>query len=170
MATSVRLLDDPVLRKVCDPVDIWEAHVLHDIENLLKEMHETMVAERGIGLAANQIGRSLRIFIKKDGDSFKEFINPKILSKEELVDFEGEGCLSIPGTSATTQRYRKLTLTWQDRTGTTHEGQFEDMDAFAVQHEIDHLDGKLYVDQFKPLKRDMVVKKHKKYLKLSRRV
>lgn len=148
---------------------MWEADGLHDIDGLLKEMHETMVAERGIGLAANQIGRSLRIFIKKTENGYQEFINPLILSAEEEVAFEGEGCLSIPGAVATTKRFRKLRLQWQDRTGTTHEGSFEDMDAFAIQHEIDHLNGKLYVDQFGPLKRDMVVKKHKKFLKLSGR-
>ena len=169
MALAVRLLDDPVLRKPCDPVDLWTGEVLLDIDALLKEMHETMLEERGIGLAANQVGHSLRIFILKDGDSsYKTFINPEIYDQVNLVDFEGEGCLSIPGASATTKRYQQVTLRWVDREGTTHEGVFTDMEAFAVQHEIDHLDGKLYVDQFKPLKREMVVKKHKKFMKLRR--
>jgi len=147
---------------------MWTAEVLLDIDKLLEEMHATMKAERGIGLAANQIGRSLRIFILRDGEGYKAYINPEITDKSELVDFEGEGCLSIPGTMATTKRYRKVTMKWIDREGTNKEEIFEDMGAFAVQHEIDHLDGKLYVDQFGPLKREMVVKKHKKFLKLRR--
>jgi len=166
MPTRVRLLDDPVLRKPCDPVDPWTAEVLLGIDELLKEMHETMLAERGIGLAANQVGRSLRIFILRDGEKeYKAYINPEILSQEELVDFEGEGCLSIPGATSTTKRYRRLRLKWVDKEGTTSEADFEDMGAFAVQHEMDHLNGKLYIDQFGPLKKEMVVKKHKKYLK-----
>lgn len=168
MATSVRLIDDPVLRKPCDPVDPWIAEVLLDIDKLLEEMHQTMIAERGIGLAANQIGRSLRIFILKEGDGYNAFINPEIVEQTDLVDFEGEGCLSIPGAMATTKRYQQVVLRWVDREGTTREGVFMDMEAFAVQHEMDHLDGKLYVDQFKGLKKEMLVKKHKKFIKFRR--
>jgi peptide deformylase len=168
MATSVRLIDDPVLRKPCDPVDPWTAEVLLNIDDLLREMHETMRAENGIGLAANQIGRSLRIFILKSELSYKAFINPELLHVSELVDFETEGCLSIPGAIAATKRYRKVRLRWIDKEGTNQEADFENMDAFAIQHEMDHLDGKLYVDQLKPLKRDMVIKKHKKFVKFRR--
>lgn len=160
----IRLLDDPVLRTRCEPVDPV-AIVLHDLDNLLEAMHTTMKAENGIGLAANQIGRSLRIFILKDNDAYKEFINPEIVSQSDLVDFENEGCLSIPGVAANTKRYSKLTLKWLDREGTTKEQNFENMEAFAVQHEMDHLNGKLYIDQFGPLKRDMTIKKYRKFVK-----
>jgi peptide deformylase len=130
-------------------------------------MYQTMIAERGIGLAANQIGFKLRIFILKNKTTtgYDEYINPEVLSEEELTTFENEGCLSIPGTNAKTQRFRKLKLRWQDRHGTTLEGDFENMDAFAVQHEMDHLNGKLYIDQLSPVKRNMVLKKHKKFLR-----
>jgi peptide deformylase len=126
-----------------------------------------MIAEHGMGLAANQVGWLLRIFILKDNsaEGFREYINPEVLSQEELVDFEGEGCLSIPGATANTKRFRKLSLVWQDRHGATYTDEFLDMKAFAVQHEMDHLDGKLYVDQLGPMKRSLVLGKHKKFLR-----
>lgn len=167
MPSSVKLIGDAVLRTPCKPLTVDNG--LTFIDDLLVEMHDSMKAESGIGLAANQIGHSVRVFILKREDSYREFINPEILLQEELVDFEGEGCLSIPGAVATTKRFRKLRLKWTDRAGTTIEEDFLDMQAFAVQHEMDHLNGKLYVDQFGPLKREMVVKKHKKFLKLRSR-
>ena len=167
MSHPVRLLDDPMLRKPCIPVDPV-AIILQDLDNLLAAMHTTMKEEKGIGLAANQIGAEWRIFILKDNDSYREFINPEIVSQTNLVDFEGEGCLSIPGVVANTKRYSKLTLKWIDRQGTNREENFEDMGAFAVQHEMDHLNGKLYIDQFGPLKREMVVKKYRKFIKFRK--
>lgn len=161
MQLNVRLIGDPVLRKVCDTL-----HTLEGIDALLEEMHRAMVSEQGIGLAANQVGHSVRVFILKDGDSFKEFINPEVITQSELVDFENEGCLSIPGAFANTKRFKHVRLKWIDRQGRTQEEDFLDTQAFAIQHEMDHLNGKLYVDQFGPLKREMVVKKHKKFLKL----
>jgi peptide deformylase len=132
-------------------------------------MNETMKAEGGIGLAANQIGHSLRIFILKREATYDEYINPKILSKKELVDFEGEACLSIPGVSAITKRYRGLELEWTDKNGTKKSEAFEGLKAFAIQHEMDHLDGKLYIDQFGPVKRSLLLGKHIKYLREMRR-
>jgi peptide deformylase len=106
--------------------------------------------------------------LKKD-ESFEEYINPEVLEASDLVDFENEVCLSIPGAFATTKRFKRLKLRWEDQNGIKKEGEFLDLQAFAVQHEMDHLDGKLYVDQFGPLKRQMVVAKHKKFLRLFRR-
>jgi peptide deformylase len=139
----------------------------YTLDSFLLDMYQTMIAEKGIGLAANQIGWKLRIFILKNETigGFDEYINPEILSQEELVDFENEACLSVPGASAKTKRFLKLKLQWQDRQGTTLEGNFENMDAFAVQHEMDHLNGKLYIDQLGPVKRSMVLKKHKKFVR-----
>jgi peptide deformylase len=162
MPEKVRLITDPVLRKVCEPVNTLDMLFL---VGLLDTMNETMRAEGGIGLAANQIGQSVRVFILKDGDSYKEYINPEVTSQLNLVPFEGEACLSIPGTSAVTKRFKNLALTWLDRDGIKKEGLFEDLQAFAVQHEMDHLNGKLYVDQFGPLRRDLVLTKHRKFLR-----
>ena len=163
MSEKVRLITDPVLRKVCEPVDPTADPMF--IIGLLEVMNETMRAENGIGLAANQIGHSLRIFILKEGESYREYINPEIISQSELVAFKGEACLSIPGTFSTTKRYNHISLTWLDKHGIKIEGNFEDMGAFTVQHEMEHLQGKLYVDQFGPVKRDLVLSKHRKFLK-----
>jgi peptide deformylase len=163
MPEQVRLIDDPILRKKCEPVNVVDDAMF--IEGLLDAMHETMIIEKGIGLAANQIGHSVQVFILKEGVAYREYINPEVVIQEELVDFVGEGCLSIPGTQGTTKRYRKLYLKWVDKRGNPQGRAFENMDAFAVQHEMDHLNGKLYVDQFGPLKKDMVLTKHRKYLR-----
>jgi len=165
MPEKVRLVNDPILRKVCEPVNLN----IISVQGLLDLMEETMKAENGIGLAANQIGHSYMVFILKNEDSYQAYCNPEILSQDELVDFEGEGCLSIPGAMATTKRYRKLTLSWQDQHGVSMQADFQDMKAFAVQHEMDHLHGKLYIDQFGPIKKDVILRKHNKFLRESRR-
>lgn len=167
MATSVRLIDDPVLRIPCSPLSTDNG--LDLIDDLLAEMNATMVAENGVGLAANQIGRSVRVFILKQGSSYDEFINPEILEASNPDKYLNEGCLSIPGVSAETTRFLTVNLRWADKQGVVHERVLKDQDAVRVQHEMDHLNGKLYVDQFGPVKRDMIVKKHKKYLKFRSR-
>lgn len=173
MLRRVVLEGSSVLRTKCPAYPLEKIHEIMaastngDLNALLLDMHQTMVAENGMGLAANQVGWLLRIFILKDNslNGHCEYINPEVMSQEELVDFEGEGCLSIPGVTANTKRFNKLKLVWQDRLGTTHTGDFEGMKAFAVQHEMDHLNGKLYVDQFGPIKKSLVLGKHKKYLR-----
>jgi peptide deformylase len=162
MTEKVRLLSDPVLRKKCEQVDTSDATFL---EGLLDAMHETMKAEDGIGLAANQIGMPVQVFILKDGESYKEYINPRFEWWDEPVVFATEACLSIPGTFAPTDRFNRCELSWQDRKGNACKGTFEGLQSFAVQHEMDHLLGKLYIDQLKPLRRDMVLSKHRKYLR-----
>jgi peptide deformylase len=173
MLREVLLAGDDRLREACTSMPLEEIQTAlteppeETLGELLLDMFQTMIAEKGMGLAANQIGYLLPIFILKDETSrgYNEYINPEILSQEELVDFENEGCLSIPGVTAKTKRFRKLRLRWQDKEGTTHEDNFEDLQSFAVQHEMDHLNGRLYVDQFSPLMRSIVLKKHKKYLR-----
>jgi peptide deformylase len=163
MPERVRLVSDSVLRTPCDPVNFLEDHTF--IVGLLEAMNETMVASNGVGLAANQIGVSVKVFILKNETSFNEFINPEILSQSDLVPFEGEACLSIPGALATTKRYSTLKLKWFDRFGIEKQETFTGFRAFAVQHEMDHLNGKLYIDQLGPVKRSLVLSKHQKFLK-----
>lgn len=139
------------------------------LEQLLKDMYDTMTAANGLGLAANQIGYTIRLFILKhnaDG-GYREYFNPEVTAQDELVTFENEGCLSLPGITAATKRYSKLSLKWEDKTGKINTGEFEGIMAFAVQHEMDHLNGKLYIDQFSPLMRAMLLKKHQKYLRYN---
>jgi peptide deformylase len=163
---KIKLLDDPILRQVCIEVP----HNM-DINNIIKEMHEAMVDEKGIGIAANQLGYSYRIFLLKSSQEpgYEVFVNPEIISSKDEVDFEGEGCLSIPGTSSTTRRFNALVLKWKDNDSKINERLFEGIDAFAVQHEMDHLNGKLYIDQFGQTKRQLIVSRHKKFLRRSSR-
>lgn len=168
MTTKVKMMSDPVLRQVCGD---WSDDAGIDKAALLEEMRETMLAEGGIGLAANQIGYPVKVFILKDESpkGYEAFFNPVLLEVTEPVKFEGEGCLSIPGVTATTERFKYATLRWTDESGTEHSRKFQDMGAFAVQHEMDHLYGILYIDQFGPVKRQLIVSKHKKHVRLVRR-
>lgn len=165
MPEKVRLISDPALRVQCTRINVST----YPIDALLTRMYDTMCAERGIGLAANQIGETVQVFILKYEDSYQEYINPSFTILTDLVDFEGEACLSIPGTSATTKRYKVVGLNWQDRNGKSQYSIFTDLRAFAVQHEMDHLQGKLFIDAFGSLKRDLVLGKHRKYLREIRR-
>jgi len=141
------------------------------IDDLLWDMKETMLHAQGVGLAANQIGLEVALFILKDDAltaGYMEYISPTIINAEELVDFENEGCLSVPGVSGTTKRYNKIRLTYQVRNGMFLIEEFTGQKAFAVQHEMDHLSGKLYIDQFGPVRKSMLLKKHKKFVRGQR--
>jgi peptide deformylase len=165
MTEKVRLVGDPALSTLCAEV-APEQLSAEKLSPLIQSMTETMRAENGVGLAANQIGHTIRLFILRNEDgSVSEYVNPVILGADELVPFQGEGCLSIPGVSTTTKRYNNLTLYWLDRNGKEHKQDFKGMRAFAVQHEMDHLNGKLYLDLFGPVKRDLIMRKYKKSLK-----
>jgi peptide deformylase len=176
MLRNVALSGSKILRVRC-PERTLEEIVVFLLENheaslsdTLDKMADVMRLANGMGLAANQVGLPLRLFIlKSDTRGYKEYINPAIISQEELVTFEGEGCLSIPGATARTKRFRKLKLRWQDRVGTFHEGEFEGVEAFAVQHEVDHLEGRLYIDQLGSTERRLTLNKHKKFLRNLRR-
>lgn len=140
--TKIRLISDPILRKRCESV---AADELLQLQSLLDEMNIVMEEEDGVGIAANQIGVSKQIFIIRTETGYDAFVNPEIITQEELVDFENEACLSIPGVYATTKRFKKIRLSWLDTTGTKREDDFTDIKAFAIQHEMDHLNGKLYI-------------------------
>lgn len=167
MTDKVRLLNDPILRQNTALVASFDATLV----DLLSRMEATMNAERGVGLAANQIGIDQRVFVLRaiGNGTTREFINPEIIEQDDIVSFEGEGCLSIPGITATTERYKKIKLKFQDRHGNSQEQEFAELDAYAVQHEMDHLNGKLYIDQFGPVKKDLLVNKHKKFIRLKER-
>lgn len=137
------------------------------VESLIKEMFEVMQEEKGIGLAANQIGSGCAVFVLGIEGVHEHYINPEVLSQSNPVDYE-EGCLSIPGTSAMVNRYNTLTLKYSrlvDDSITEHEDTFEGIKAIAIQHEMDHLNGKLYIDTLGPVRKRTVLDKHKKFLK-----
>ena len=133
---------DPVLRRVCDPVRNFNKE-LHD---LLDDMKVTVRAENGAGLAAPQIGVSLRVVVIDVQEGFYELINP------EIVAFKGEqvgpeGCLSFKGKQGTVRRPAKVKAEYRDRHGKKHKLTAEGFFARAVCHELDHLNGVLYIDR-----------------------
>ena len=156
------MMNDPALRKVCEPVLPEE---LDYVKSLVPEMMQILTFEEGAALAANQVGVIKRFFVLKDG---KLIINPEIIEIGPLTPFE-EGCLSIPGTSAITQRAQKIKVRYKDETFTDQEIEYNGIDAVAFQHEMDHLDGKLYTDQLPQMRRMLVLEKHRKYVKLKGR-
>jgi peptide deformylase len=137
-----------------------------DIEKVIDDMIETMYAAPGIGLAAPQIGVPLRIFVVDvsvghDPAALKVMINPTFVERDGM-QLEEEGCLSIPTFNATVVRPARVTVQGLDRRGNTFEQEGEGLLARALQHEMDHLDGTLFVDRLRGIKRDMIVRKIRK--------
>ena len=158
MAKKLKILifPDPRLRKVAKKVTKFDK----SLENLANDMLETMYIANGIGLAATQVDRHIRLIVmdlSEERDDPRIFINPtfKILKNHKLFEFE-EGCLSIPGFNETIARPDKIELTWQDIKGNQHIDKPEGLLTVCIQHEIDHLDGKLMVDYISSLKRDRI--------------
>ena len=160
---------EPILTEVLPTLN-KDSISQQELNDLLHNMHEVMLQYNGVGLAANQIGRSERVFITRSDSmsGYRCFINPVIVSKSELTEELDEGCLSLPGISSKTVRYKTVELQWLDQEWVQHVDHFEGLMAQIIQHEIDHLNGMLYVDHFKPLKRQLLINKHKKYIKKSR--
>ena len=134
--------DERLLKKAA-PIE----YITDEIVTLLDDMYETMIAHDGIGLAAPQIGKNLRIAVieVEEGDRF-DFINPEIMERKG-TSIDVEGCLSIPETYGTVERADEVTVRYYDNEGSEMEVTAYGYLARAFQHEIDHLDGKLFIDQ-----------------------
>ena len=137
-----------------------------DVQKLIDDMIETMYAAPGIGLAAPQIGVSLRIFVVdlslgRKLDDLLVFVNPEFVELEGM-QLEEEGCLSLPGFNATVARPMRAVIRGMDRQGTMRTVEATELLARAFQHEMDHLDGKLFLDRVRGIKRDLIVKKIRK--------
>jgi len=151
---------DSRLRKVAKAVECFDSA----LEELVEDMLETMYSARGIGLAATQINvhkRLLVLDISEEREQPHVYVNPEVLSASGSENCE-EGCLSVPGIYASVQRAENVTIKAQDTAGKFFEEQLDGMHAVCIQHEIDHLDGRLFVDYLSPLKRNMVLKKLEK--------
>jgi peptide deformylase len=151
---------DQRLRTRAQPVTRFDA----ELGKLIDDMFETMYAAPGIGLAASQVDvhqRVLVIDISDNRDQPRAFINPEILTREGEEETE-EGCLSVPGIFDGVVRASKVRVRWQDRSGAVSEENFEGMMAVCIQHEMDHLDGKLFVDYLSDLKRQRIRKRLEK--------
>jgi peptide deformylase len=151
----ILIYGDARLQQVASPV----AEVTDEIRKLAADMAETMYAAPGRGLAAPQIGRSVRMFVMdchwKDGAdrALLVMINPQIVKQSEVLGVYDEGCLSIPGIVVPVERPAEVTLRWQDLDGRGQQRDFEGFEAVCVQHEYDHLDGILTVDRIDPAAR-----------------
>jgi peptide deformylase len=161
MAEKLNILKfpDPRLRTVAKKVAKFDK----SLEKLAEDMLYTMYLDNGIGLAATQVNRHIRLIVmdlSEERNEPKVFVNPeyKILNNESLASFE-EGCLSVPGFSEEITRPDKIKLKWQDLSGKLHEDRPNGLLTICIQHEIDHLEGKLMVDYISPLKRDRIRKK-----------
>ncbi len=168
MPRPVLKLGAPALRQPAAPVDA----VTPEIQALVDEMVAVMYAERGVGLAAPQIGVGLRIFVVdvsggRDAQALKVCINPT-WSDREGMQLEEEGCLSVPGFSATVPRSQRASVQALDRDGRPHTVGGDGLLARALQHEMDHLDGQLYVDRLRGLSRAMILRKVQKLERAGR--
>ena len=158
MAKKLKILifPDPRLRKVAEKVLKFDK----SLQNLADDMLLTMYDANGIGLAATQVDQHVRLVVMDLSDNRNEpriFVNPsyKVLQNHNLFEFE-EGCLSIPGFNETISRPDKIELKWQDINGNEHNEEPEGLLTVCIQHEIDHLEGKLMVDYVSALKRDRI--------------
>ncbi|MFO8550549.1 peptide deformylase [Legionella pneumophila serogroup 1] len=164
---KILYLPDERLRKIAKPVETFD----ESLQTLINDMFDTMYDARGVGLAAPQIGVSLRLsVIDIVGDKKEQIVivNPEIVSSHGEKEFE-EGCLSVPGAYDTVVRAEKVTVKVLDRFGKPFEITGEGLLAECLQHEIDHMNGKLFVDMLSPLKRMMARRKLDKFKRLQAR-
>jgi len=152
---------NPNLRKVAVPVTSFD----NDLKRLIDNMFETMYDANGIGLAATQVDvhkRLLVLDVSEERDDPKVFVNPTIdVIESDLADYD-EGCLSVPGFYETVSRPKKIKVSAQDKEGSQFEIEADGVLSVCIQHEIDHLDGKLFVDYLSSLKRNRIKDKLQK--------
>jgi peptide deformylase len=152
---------DPRLRKVAQPVTVFDGR----LRQLVADMGQTMYAAPGIGLAATQVDMHERIIVidvSENKDRLQAFINPEILWASEETSLCEEGCLSVPGIYDEVRRPARVRVRFQDTDGKVSELDCEGMLAVCVQHEMDHLTGKVFVDYLSSLKQDRIKTKMKK--------
>jgi peptide deformylase len=159
---SLRFYGDPILRKKAAPVTSFDPEFALFVE----AMFDCMFREKGVGLAAPQVGRSERVFVVDVEDDFgrtrRAFVNPVIRERDGLMDGE-EGCLSIPGIREDVKRSERVLVEAQDERGEPFTLVAQGFLARAVQHELDHLDGILFVDRLSPIKRKLVEARLKRF-------
>ena len=179
---------DPRLKTVSTPVEIFD----EDLKTLVADMFETMYAAHGIGLAAIQVGVPSRVLVidlqPEDEDAEPEecsehgghshthrplkkepriFVSPEILDPADELNTYQEGCLSVPEIYADVERPKTCRVRWQDLEGNVHEEEMDGLMAVCIQHEMDHLEGILFIDHLSRLKRNMALKKLEKLRKAA---
>lgn len=162
---------DKRLKTVSDPVTVFDAK----LHAFLDDMYETMIASNGIGLAAIQVDKAIRVLIlalpDEEGNQSKEelleIINPEIAFSDGSVFFQ-EGCLSVPGFYEDIERFEKVTIAYQNRHGEKCQLEAEGLLSVAIQHEMDHLNGKLFIEKLSYSRRKKFEKEYKKAQKQKR--
>ncbi|MBF9057804.1 peptide deformylase [Rhodobacterales bacterium HKCCSP123] len=161
MKRPILIHPDPRLKKTAPPI----ADITDDLRALADDMLETMYAAPGIGLAAPQVGIDTRLIVldcvKEEGAAPRPLamFNPEVVAESDLRSVYEEGCLSIPDIYADVERPAEVTVRWIDPKGAERQETFDGLWATCVQHEIDHLNGTLFIDYLKPLKRQLITRK-----------
>jgi len=168
MLRPILRLGVSTLHDTAKPVE----HITVEIEKLIDDMIETMYAAPGIGLAAPQVGEPLRVFVidltlGRQPDGLITMINPEFVERDGM-QLEEEGCLSVPGFNATVARPQRVVVKGLDRHGNEHTVEGTGLLARALQHEMDHLNGCLFVDRLRGISRDLIVRKVKKLAKAGK--
>ena len=156
---TVLEIPNPILYEKAQAVEC----VTPEIQTLLSDMLETMYKTNGVGLAGNQVGVLKRVVVidcagKEEKPDPIKMVNPKIISRSEEMVCHNEGCLSIPREYADVVRHEKVTVEYLDENGTLKRRSADGLLAIAIQHELDHLEGILFIDHLSPLKRKMLIK------------
>jgi peptide deformylase len=154
---DLRVFGDPVLRQATLPVSAFDAR----LHRLAETMFAVMEREEGVGLAAPQVGSLTRLMVWRDPENEEErrvYVNPRVLAESETCCTESEGCLSVPGTTMEVTRAEEIDVEAQDLEGTVFQIHLTGLLARIVQHEIDHLDGRLILDRTSPEERRRALK------------
>jgi len=162
---------NPILETECENISRFDTPTEHYLEQLSFDMIHTMQAERGLGLAAPQIGISANVLVMVADEKLEKaitLINPRIAFVADQLFKWKEGCLSVPGYFENRERPQIVDTTYEDIQGETHQIRFTNLLAFIVQHEIDHLQGKVFVDDLSPFKKDRVKTKIRKAISKRR--
>lgn len=165
----------PILRYGADVLHRPAGHVdaiTPEIEQLIDDMIQTMYAAPGVGLAATQVGVGLRVFVAdisvgRNPSDLLTFVNPEIVERDGM-QLEEEGCLSVPGFNATVARPQRVVLKGLDRAGREQTVEGTGLLARCFQHEMDHLDGTVFVDRLRGLQKDLIVRKIRKMTKTGK--
>ena len=166
MKMKIFEIPDPILREKSLPIEKIDGKVRQTLDDML----ETMYAAHGVGLAAPQVGLLQRMVVidiagKDEEPHPYKMINPEIVSRSEEMETCSEGCLSLPSSYAPVSRYKAVTVRYLDENGKQQSLEAVDFLAVAVQHELDHLDGVLFIDHLSPMRRKMVIKRVEKIRK-----
>ncbi len=153
MSNILPIITNPnkILRNISKEIDLSEIKS-NNFSILMKNMEETMIKKDGIGLAAPQIGKNIRLIVVKINDTSICMINPKITKKSWATEIEEEGCLSIPNTYGKVKRHKQINCIYIDKNNKKQKIKLKKLNARVVQHEIDHLNGILFIDKAKKIK------------------